>query len=134
MTRIAIVNNDPDFLSLMDDLLDDEGYDSLVVHEAQHAYETLKSEGPDLIILDIRINEPEDGWNIAQLLTLDPETHHIPVIVCSADLPSLRAREQWLREHEIGALPKPFDLDDLLASVRTALTTGVPPVALPAAE
>jgi CheY-like chemotaxis protein len=119
--RIAVVNDDTDFLELMRDLLDLEGYDTRTHKVALNAYASLKAENPDLIILDIRMETPEAGWQLLELLRLDPSTVHIPVIVCSADAPFLRSKEAHLLERGCRTLEKPFNLDELLTVVAGAL-------------
>ena len=121
MARIAVVNNDTDFLTLMHDLLTEGGWDSFLCREADICAQTIKQEQPDLVILDIRMGTPEGGWTILELLTLDPATRQIPVIVCSADHRELQDKADWLRQHSILTLPKPFDLDDLYQTVSSAL-------------
>jgi DNA-binding response OmpR family regulator len=121
VTRIAVVNNDTDFLTLMRELLSERGWEAKSYREADTAYHDLKADPPDLIILDIRLERPESGWMVAELLKLDPETRHIPIIVCSAALEELRTRADWLHQHGMGTLPKPFDIDDLYAAVEAAL-------------
>ena len=72
-------------------------------------------------LLDIRIGGEERGWTILNLLTLDPVTRPIPVIVCSAAIQSLDAHQNLLSQFGIRALPKPFDLEALLEAVATML-------------
>lgn len=126
MARIAVVNDDTQFLSLMSELLEMEGHQTIVIRESSRAFTAISEQLPDLVILDIRLNSAEQGWMICELLTLDPRTTGIPLIICSAALGELREKVQWLGEHQIGALPKPFDIDDLYQSVRVALDTGRP--------
>jgi CheY-like chemotaxis protein len=121
MVRIAVVNDDTDFLTLMAELLEDRGWTAIIHREGEDAYQLLKRELPDLIILDIRMGNPEQGWTILELLTLDPEIRSIPVIVCSAAIDDLRKKQDWLHEKGISILPKPFDIDDLYQSVALAL-------------
>jgi CheY-like chemotaxis protein len=82
---IAVVNNDLPFLDLMKELLTEEGYRVILHHEGDTAYALIRKEQPDLVILDIRLEYPEAGWTVLDLIQLDPETTHIPVILCSAD-------------------------------------------------
>ncbi len=115
---IAVINNDTTFLELMHDLLEgEEGYSVAICKEADQAYQFVKEGRPDLVILDIRIGGEETGWTILNLLTLDPETRPIPVIVCSAAIHSLQEHQPMLDQFGICALPKPFDLDRLLETV-----------------
>ena len=116
--RIAVINDDTAFLSLMHDPLREEGnYDVLICKEWDSAYQLVKSEQPDLLILDIRIGGEENGWTILNLLTLDPETRSTPKIVCSAAIQSLHEHQPMLTKFGIRAFPKPFDLDTLLDTI-----------------
>src|SRR5919199_5842758 len=93
--HIAVINDDTVFLELMHDLLEEEeGYQVSICKEADRAYEFVKTTRPDLVILDIRVNAEENGWMILNLLTLDPATRPIPVIVCSAAIYSLHEHEE----------------------------------------
>lgn len=121
MPRIVVVNNDTDFLTLMGDLLETRGWEAVVCREGRSAVPIIKREMPDLVILDIRMEAPESGWTILELLTLDPMTRDLPVIVCSAAVQELQAREPWLNSHGISILPKPFDIDDLYSRVEEGL-------------
>lgn len=121
MVRIAVVNDDTDFLTLMGELLEDRGWTAIIHREGDDAYQHIKNDLPDLVILDIRMGNPEEGWKVLELLTLDPETNVVPVIVCSAAIDDLREKQDWLDGKGISILPKPFDIDDLYQSVETAL-------------
>ena len=114
---IAVVNDDTTFLSLMADLLEGEGYRVMTLRAATSAFPELKARNPDLLILDIRMETPEAGWQLLELLALDPTTRSLPAIVCSADAPFLRAKEPRLSELGYDILEKPFDLDELLAKI-----------------
>jgi CheY-like chemotaxis protein len=121
--RIALINDDKAYLQLMEDLLQaEEGYEVLVCKVSNEAYEFVKEQRPDLILLDIRMETPEAGWTVLELLTLDPQTRDIPMIVCSAAIGDLQQHEGLLNECGVDVLPKPFDLDALLEKVEAGLT------------
>jgi DNA-binding response OmpR family regulator len=120
--QVAVINDDTQFLQLMHDLLEEEeGYAVAICKEADNAYEFVKKTRPDLVILDIRVGYEENGWMILNLLTLDPATRPIPVIVCSAAIHSLQEHEDLLQQYDCEVLPKPFDLEALLDKVEAAL-------------
>jgi two-component system sensor histidine kinase ChiS len=124
---IVVINDDTPFLELMEELLEEfEGFSVKTRKEWHEAYEYVKEVRPDLVILDLVMGHEERGWKILELLTLDPETRLIPVIVCSADVVKLREAADVLGQHGIRALPKPFDLDDLVKLIHVSLTEGVP--------
>lgn len=119
--RIMVVNDDTAFLHLMKELLTDEGYEVILHIHAETAWEAIRREQPDLVILDVRMERPEAGWTTLDLLRLDPQTTRIPVIVCTADAVQLRQKAEHLASLGYGALQKPFDLDHLLAAIRRQL-------------
>ncbi|MDQ2742038.1 MAG: response regulator [Chloroflexota bacterium] len=118
---IAVVNDDTTFLDLMGFLIDERGWKALILREAGPAFEQLKEAMPNVVVVDIRMENPDGGWAVMELLTLDPATRHIPLIVCSAAVFDLRSKEDWLNAHGIDVLPKPFDIDDLYRCLDRAL-------------
>jgi CheY-like chemotaxis protein len=124
---IAVVNDDTTFLELMHDLLEDAGYGVYIWKEGASAFDNIKDKMPNLLVLDIRIDQPEGGLGVLELMVLDPETSKIPIIVCSADIRALEAQEENYRLHGIRSLAKPFDLDELLKMVEEALAQSQQP-------
>lgn len=114
---VAVVNDDTQFLRMMEMILAGEGYDTLIFFEGSTAFEDIKTHLPDLVVLDIRMEDPEAGWIILDLMRLDETTTDIPVVVCSADHEQLLAKEEYLLSKRAGILRKPFDIDDLVAKV-----------------
>lgn len=121
MASIVAVNDDPEFLSLIDDLLTDQGH---LVHTeivGDRAFESIRRRQPDLVILDMRLGHPEGGWMILDRMRLDAQTAHIPAIICSADDRFLQTHAQHLQEEGSCLLLKPFAVPDLLALLAKAL-------------
>ena len=121
-THIFVANDDQTFLGLMQELLESSEYSVTVLRAGNPAYDQIKKALPDLLILDIILEHPDSGWRVLDMVKLDPETAHMPVIVCSSDYRSLREKESHL--HSLGCLvvEKPFDLDTMLCAIRQALT------------
>ena len=113
--RIAVINDDTTFLTLLHDLLSEEGYETHLFHEGAAAYERVRELDPDAIVLDVRMESPETGWKVLELFKLDRVLTKRPIVVCSADLPQLQDRAVYLKSKGCEILPKPFDLDDLLS-------------------
>jgi CheY-like chemotaxis protein len=118
---IAVVNDDTVFLELMRELLDEEGYDAHCFNEGAHAYEKVRDLNPDAIVLDIRMEQPASGWQVLELLKLDPALTKKPIIVCSAAMNELQERATFLSSKGCMVLPKPFDLDDLLGLLQRSI-------------
>lgn len=135
--RIAVINNDTAFLDLMRELLTEEGYETHAFIEGVGDYPAVRALTPDVIILDIRLEQPADGWTLLELLRLDPKLARTPIVVCSADERALQERTLYLRtlcllSQRCQVPPKPFDLDTMLALLKQVLgpTAGNPPDAL----
>jgi CheY-like chemotaxis protein len=122
--RITIINDDEIYMALMKDLLEDEGYRATTWDRKDNAYYVIKRERPDLIIIDIRLQSPDEGWKILEQVRLDPMTTNIPAIVCSADTQFLRWKKRQLRAMNCRALEKPFRLEDLLRDVESLIGDG----------
>ncbi len=117
MTRVVIVDDDPDFTHLVSELLRDQGYEVAACDDDQQALQCVIGADADLIILDLRMSSRESGWRILDDLTRDPRTRAVPVIISSAALDDLSSRADELRDRGIETLPKPFDIDDLLTMI-----------------
>ena len=59
---VAVVNDDTVSLKLMHELLTNDGYPVVLHIAGSSAYQLITQEMPDLIILDIRIEHPGQGW------------------------------------------------------------------------
>jgi len=114
MVCVAVVDDDVTFVDLVVEVLGMEGYDVLTYYQSDGTFALLRDAQPDLIILDVRLEHRDSGWQLLELIRLDPVTAGIPLIACSADAAQLSARKQWLDEQGILTLFKPFDLDELL--------------------
>lgn len=113
MIDIAVVNDDIDFIDAIKILLTEFGdYQVTVIHEGEKAYQLIKINPPDLVILDIRMDTPHRGWSILDLLRLDPKTNPIPTIVCTATTVN-EEKTNWLKKHNVALLLKPFEINDL---------------------
>lgn len=120
-SRIIVANNDTAFLHLMDDLLTEEGYEVTVTSANDQAYDLIRKDSPQLVIVDIAMDEPDNGWTVLNLMRLDPETTNIPIIVSSVNGKMLKEKEPILRAKRCDIIEKPFALEELLKKVQTAL-------------
>jgi CheY-like chemotaxis protein len=119
--RIFVADDDKDFLQLMRELVEEEGYSVLVLREKNKAYEEIKQALPNLVILDVVMEHPDTGWQVLNRLKSDPETAHIPVIICSGDIWAVRPKLQHLLRLGCTTVEKPFDFDTMLSAIQKAL-------------
>lgn len=94
--------------------------------DSADAYDRLKRDSVDLVIIDLMTKKPEGGWDLLTFLQMHPRLRALPTVICSAVNDELVSKQEWLREHGIGILEKPFDLEDLYGQVDSALGRGVP--------
>ena len=119
---IAVVDDDPDTLALLDTLLVDAGYRTFLWPRGKDAHLQIRQIKPDLLIVDMWMEDRDAGRMVLGLMELDPSTRDIPVIVCSAHVRELRSRIHEFRGKGHVILQKPFDNDDLLATVHQLLS------------
>src|SRR5579884_3257131 len=105
----------------MNDLLNSSGWDTIVCRESNLAVGMVKADKPDIVVLDVRMETPESGWNVLELLKLDPDTRHLPIVVCAAAVGALREGGECLGVQGFQTRPNPFDIDALFAPNNTAL-------------
>jgi CheY-like chemotaxis protein len=115
--QLIVVNDDPEFIRLIEVVMSDRNWDVIGIHEGSMALESIKRHEPDVVLLDVRMEVPDAGWNVLNLLVLDPETRAIPVIMCSADWGQLNEKAVWLHDRGVEILPRPFDIDDLYSMI-----------------
>ena len=112
--RVLVVDDDPDILDALAEILEVEGYDVQRARNGREALQRLEQGLPDLVLLDLMM-PVMDGWEFARSLAPGARP---PIIVLSAD------RTVSVKAKEIGAhggLAKPFELSELLAAVRGAV-------------
>jgi CheY-like chemotaxis protein len=118
---IAVVNDEPAITEMLSAFFIDEEYHVLTARSGAQAHTLIQRELPDLVVLDMQMEQRDSGLVLLELLRLDPTTEHIPIIMCSADGRFLRENENHLRAHGCALLEKPYNLSELLAQVRTFL-------------
>lgn len=85
------------------------------------ALELARTLHPDLILMDSMMPSP-NGWECCKLLKQDPETRHIPILMCG----TMRDTEYRTQSLEAGALDYlllPMMANDLLERVRQVLAS-----------
>jgi two-component system alkaline phosphatase synthesis response regulator PhoP len=81
--KILVVDDEIYIVHILDFSLGMEGYEVVTALDGEQALAKVKTEEPDLIVLDIMMPKL-DGYETCKILKSDPETRHIPVILLSA--------------------------------------------------
>ncbi|PTQ96984.1 signal transduction histidine kinase [Mucilaginibacter yixingensis] len=106
---VVIVEDDKNFAEILKDYARDHGYKAVVVHEGTHAFDTIRENQPDAVILDIML-PGKDGWQILKELKNAEETVNIPVHLMSA---GEAAAHRVRKEGAISFMKKPIDTASL---------------------
>jgi DNA-binding response OmpR family regulator len=115
--KVVVVEDDPAILELLADELRDQGFQPLVLRRGGTVMKIVKDEKPGAVILDLALPD-RDGTHILRDLKDDWDAKKVPVIVISAYTGRL---DHTGREKAEAVFPKPFDLDQLMATVRAAI-------------
>lgn len=68
MALIAVIDDDPDIVDASSLVLKSKGYDVVTATNPEDGYKIIMQKKPDLIILDVMMDEPDDGFFMAQKL------------------------------------------------------------------
>ena len=91
--KVVIVNGSPDVLDLFETVLEAGRYDVVFVESSEHAYSQIKRVQPNLVILCVRIEDPE-GFQVLSMLKLDDETRTIPVLTYTTEYEDQESDEE----------------------------------------
>ncbi len=112
--RILIVDDDPGQRSLLDSFLRSQGFQTLVVASGESALAALRSESFQMMISDVRM----PGLSgLETLRRARQEQAVLPVLLVTA-YADIREAVDAMRDGAVNYLPKPIDLDELLAIVQ----------------
>lgn len=115
--RILVVDDDPDVLGVVFDLLDDEGYQVRTAGNGQEALKVLAEWRPDLIVLDLMM-PVMDGPTFRRRQRELGLAIDVPILVLSAarNMPEIVAQLG-----ASGSLGKPFSIDQVLTTIAELL-------------
>ncbi|GGA35715.1 response regulator [Okeania sp. KiyG1] len=117
--NILLVDDQPENLKLLSNLLEEQGYEVQQAINGVIALQAVAVSSPDVILLDIYMPEL-DGYTVCQKLKVHPKTQDIPVIFVSA------LDEAWdkVKAFSVGGsdyITKPFKTVEVLARVENQL-------------
>ena len=118
--RVTVVNDNPEFLDLVRDILADSRIPTVLVDgDLPDALERIRESSPDVLMIDLRMGTDElHGWDIAQEVRRDEGLADVPILVCSADLTALaRIQDQLNNTRRVSTLTKPFNIDRLTEAI-----------------
>lgn len=116
---ILIADDDAKHRKLLTDVLEAEGYATLLAEDGESAIALARSARPNLILMDVQM-PVLDGLAAVKVLKTDPDTQSIPAIAITA-LAMRDDRERMLAAGFKGYLSKPIRIKELRAEVKRYL-------------
>ena len=117
--HLLVVDDNENNRDIVSRLLEREGYEVSTAENGAQALERIKTQPPDLVLLDVMM-PVMDGIEACKRLKDDPDTRLIPIVIMTA----LGQVEDRVRAIQAGAddfLTKPVNRDELLARIQTSL-------------
>ena len=119
MAVVAIIEDEPDILEMLNYQLRREGFDVITASSGDIGINLIRKQKPDLVLLDLMLPQ-KDGLEICREIKNSPATQHIPVIIVSA-----KGEESdvvlGLGMQADDYIRKPFSPRELIARVRNIL-------------
>jgi len=120
------VDDDPDIVEAMRVVLENRGHQVDSACDSVQAMERLKAKRPDLIIMDVMMTTPQEGFALSRQLKQDPAYEAIPILMLTAvkdkagiDFKTEAGDETWLPVEDF--LDKPVRPDILVQKVEALL-------------
>jgi putative two-component system response regulator len=114
--RVFVVDDDEQIRRLLHRLLDGAGYAVEEFGLAEEALERIRSEPPDLILLDLQLPD-RSGHEVLEEIRAEPSTRLLPVVMltgAATTTEKIRAQSGGVTDF----IPKPFSPEELLPRVR----------------
>ena len=116
LKKIVVAEDDDAIAHLVAATLGDAGFLCLRAHDGDEAISLCRREAPDLLILDVMM-PGLNGIEVFDRVRADPDVQNMPVLFVTA---ASKDYERQFADRRIAeVITKPFDLNDLLAKVRT---------------
>lgn len=126
--RVLIVDDDADFVAAIATLLESQGYCVSSARSGREGLERLRAESPDLIVLDVMMEDDWSGYAVNQAVKYSQGFEcfrHIPILMVSSV--AVAPADQFSMAGEVDMvtpnsyLTKPVDLTAFLREVKTLL-------------
>jgi two-component system alkaline phosphatase synthesis response regulator PhoP len=122
--RILVVDDEPDFCSIVQGNLEKEGFIVEVAYDGNEGLAKVKSNPPDAIVLDVMMPE-KDGYAVCKEIKEDEKLADIPIVMLTAvasHVTSTRySHYDGMSMEADDYLPKPASAEDLSQSLKGLL-------------
>lgn len=116
---VLVVDDDVRVVELLQITLGGRGYQVLSAYDGETALKTIRSQGPDLVVLDVRLPR-KSGFEVLEALRDEAAFRALPIVLISANA-ATETRLQGLRLGADDYLTKPFSPRELIMKIRRLL-------------
>lgn len=116
MARVTIINDQPEYLGVMREVLAELGHDAVALEGATVTIDQIAETRPDLLIVDLRMDNEvlNDGWGLIVAARAHKVLANVPIVISTADHDFLRRRADEIGTlADVHPLPKPFAMRDI---------------------
>ena len=118
--RVLIVEDNELNMKLFNDLLEASGYATIQTRSGVEAVELIRTQAPDLVLMDIQLPEVS-GLQVIQWVKNDDALRHIPIVAITAF--AMKGDEEKIRQSGCEAyLSKPISVVKFLETIRHYLS------------
>jgi CheY-like chemotaxis protein len=120
--KIIVIDDDPDIVTFLSTLLEDNGYDYVTAGDGQEGINKVRAERPDLILLDITMPE-KSGVRFYREVRGDPELQKTPVVMVTGVMQEFKKFISTRKQvpPPDGYISKPIDRQELLDTIAKLL-------------
>jgi DNA-binding response OmpR family regulator len=116
MAKVMLIEDDPTMLSLLNTLLEIEGYEVAQIETFDNIVESVRSVAPDVILMDVNLDNA-DGIKLLESIRKENELQNIKVIMSSG----MDFNDESLSKGANGFLLKPYMPDELISQINQLL-------------
>ncbi|MFA6449871.1 MAG: response regulator [bacterium] len=125
MKRILVIDDDPDFTSIISTILETSDYEVIVASDPKEGFAVAREQKPDLILLDVIFYGDTLGFEYCRKLKKEPETAAIPVVMVTS-VGDVYGVDFWPSDPDMlpadDYISKPIRQVDLLARIEKILS------------
>jgi two-component system, OmpR family, response regulator len=116
--RVLIVDDEPDILEVLTDILGGLGYDISTAIDGAEALAIVRATPPDVVLLDLTMPVMSGRDTLAQLRQNHPD---LPVLIMAARLEAGLAHQELRALGALGYISKPFNIAEIERAVAAAI-------------
>ena len=124
MNKILVVDDDPDLVESVSMKLESENFRVAKAYDGIEAWDKIKEEKPDLVLLDVMMPR-KNGYEVCDEVKSDPQYKDIVIVLLTAVGDAVTSTSYTHMDGKTNLaddfIPKPIDLDDLIAIIKENL-------------